>query len=381
MSTLETTALSDSQLLSIAASRAMDAMQATWECVSLYFWRGTDAEDLFIWLGEDHPELASAIWQRDLYSAFKERIVAAVQLTCNAELFVWKELDNVRDTIVSAPHEQQLSRVRAMTRGDRYIDADRVYDNENDDEDYDDVDGPYIDASGAIHSNFSWRGGGPGFGEYANDAVARETLRILRGRQVYYSSNGNAPVTSAPSWETDESTPILSEVRNGLTLQSTCVIVAREALPAALRNRTVERRCVVVRIDDAWFRNAELLEQPGTLEHQLTTRSGRTVPMSIWTLPNNAVWFEREIALDAFRRFRRELPVLYVGSKTSRLVLHPFDHWADLYWLHQDWRHANTCAHKWDPSEFEPPQTELPDGTVLVPSGKTNLLDISEAEA
>lgn len=382
MSTLETAALSDSQLLLIATSRALDAMLETWECESLCFWRGTDAEDLFIWLGEDHPELAFAIWLRDLYPTFQKRIMAAVRLMCNAELFVWSKLDKVRDAIVSAPQEMQQSLVRAeMTRGERYIDADCVYDNENEDKDDDDVDGPYIDASGSINSNFSWRGGGPGFREYATDTVAQEALRILRGRQAHYGSNEKAPVTPAPAWQTDDSTPVLSEVRNRLTLRSTCLIVAREALPAALRNKTAERRCVVVRIDDAWFRSADFLDKPGSLAHQLTTRPGWPVPTSIWTLPNNAVWFERDIAVEAFRRFRHELPVLYVGSRTSRLVLHPFAHWADLYRLHQDWRHAKAFAHKCDPLHFKPPHTELPDGTVLFPSGKTNLVDISETGA
>ncbi|ANB72072.1 hypothetical protein AYM40_06575 [Paraburkholderia phytofirmans OLGA172] len=100
--------------------------------------------------------------------------------------------------------------------------------------------------------------------------------------------------------------------------------------------------------------------------------------MAIWTLPNNAVWFERDIAVKAFRRFRCELPVLHVGNETSRLVLHQFAHWADLYRLHQDWKHSNASAHEWDPLHFRLPQTELADGTVLFPSGKTDLVDISD---
>ncbi|ANB72073.1 hypothetical protein AYM40_06580 [Paraburkholderia phytofirmans OLGA172] len=140
-----------------------------------------------------------------------------------------------RETILAVPHERQLSLVRAevKNRGNRYRDDLCVYYSENEDEDDGNADiaGPYVDASASIKSDFSWRGGGTGFGEYASDTVARETLRILRGRQAHYINTENAPVKSAPSWETDESTPVLSEVRHGLTLQSTCVIIAREALP------------------------------------------------------------------------------------------------------------------------------------------------------
>ncbi len=356
-------------------------MQATWECESLCFWLGTDAEDLYIWLGEDHPELASAIWRRDLYPAFRKRILAAVQLMGDAEVFVWKEADKKRDTILSAPQEQQLSLLRAemKNRGNRYRDEVCVYYSENEDEDGGNanVAGPYIDASAVIKSEFSWRGGGPGFGEYASDTVAREALRILRGRQAHHSNTENAPVKSTPSWETDESTPVLSEFRHAFTLQSTCLIVAKEALPPALRDKTVERRCVVVRVDDAWLRYGALLDKPGSLEHRLIATCGRPAPMSVWTLPNNAVWFARDIAIEPIRRFRHEIPVLYVGSKTSRLVLHQFAHWADLYRLHQDWRGAKAYGHLSDPQDLEPRQTELPDGTILFATGRTNLVDIS----
>src|ERR1700687_3280425 len=126
------------ELLATATEAAMSALQKTWECETQLFWAAVDGDDLFTWLGEDHPQLAACIWRLGLQKEFNKRIKAAVALMEDAELMVYRMDDASITHIACASPDAQKSLLYALIEKEfRYSDDHCVY-FENEDEDEDD---------------------------------------------------------------------------------------------------------------------------------------------------------------------------------------------------------------------------------------------------
>ncbi|MBC8748587.1 MULTISPECIES: hypothetical protein [Paraburkholderia] len=359
-------------LLATATEAAFAALQQTWECDTGLFWKTIDADDLFIWLCEDHPKLAASIWRWGLQEEFGKRIAAAGELMRDAERIV-REMDDALITSVAcaSPDAQKHSLYACIEERGGYSDDHCVY-FEPEPADYYAPEAPGLDGS--------WRGGGPGYGARATATVAREALRIILGRyeRVIAAGQRNGKPLSQ-SWATNESCPVIDEIRCGLTPATTFYVLAECSLPSSLRGRTSERRCLAARVSDQWLDHPELLAKPGCLTYHAVKQSRSPIPLDVWGLSNNALWLDASAALEPIRRCRTTLPVLYVGSTTCRLVNHNFAHWAELSRVTGGQTNTMSSPHSAEVIDENARRTVLPDGTVLLPSLKRNLADLSSS--
>jgi hypothetical protein len=95
-------------------------------------------------------------------------------------------------------------------------------------------------------------------------------------------------------------------------------------------------------------------------------------PVSVFAIGINAVWLEARNGLDVFRRLRREIPILYVGSDKTVLVKHPYNHFFD---LSKPWAvDTDTHPHEVTLQQFATP---FADGTIVMPTLKTNFVNLS----
>ncbi|MFM0168840.1 hypothetical protein PQR33_05755 [Paraburkholderia sediminicola] len=367
-----------SELLEQAIDSSLAALNFTWECETLCFWMSIDAGDLFIWLCEDQPQLAARIWRMNLLEKYKKRISTRISLMQHAESFVWKHTDNaLRAFIADLPTEEQLGMVYAhMEKAHLKFSDDHDYGDDEGDED-EETYTSYLDNRDEVEEN--WSGGGPGYGAIATEAVAREALRIIVGRNTHATENGQRGYTQqSESWDSDDGCAVIDEIRRcTLSSATNCYVVDREALPQSLRGRTTEHRCLMVKVDDQWLNHPELIANPESLCYHLVDDGDSPIPIPAWGFANKVLWLRAEIFLEPIRRFRSALPVLYVGSTRCRLVIHRFAHWADLHRLVSAQRAAEGRPQYRESIEVNSFKTELPDGTVLHPSLKRNLVDLS----
>ncbi|MGF6902576.1 hypothetical protein P3T22_003854 [Paraburkholderia sp. GAS348] len=364
-----------SEVLEQATDCSLAALNSTWECETLCFWLTVDAGDLFIWLCEDQPQLAARIWRMNLLKKYKKRIAARISLMQRAEGFVWKHVDDaLRTFIADSPTGERLGMVRALMEKARLtFSDDHYYWDDEDEETY----VSYLDNHDGADER--WRGGGPGYGAMVTEAVAREALRIIVGRNIHAIETGQRGYTQqSNSWETDEGCAIVDEIRRcAHSSATTCYVVAEDALPQSLRDRTAEHRCLAVEVDDQWLDHPELIANPDGLCYHLLDDGDNPIPIPTWGLANKVLWLRAETFLEPIRRFRSALPVLYVGSTRCRLVIHKFAHWADLHRLIDEQRKDGTRPEYHESIDMNSLTTELPDGTVLYPSLKRNLVDLT----
>jgi hypothetical protein len=118
------------KLIQRAEVHCFDALASTWECETLRFWESIDTDDLFLWLQEDHPQLAADIMNAGL-EELGDRLMCLVRLMRVVETHVAGMDPSITTHILSQAQADQLATVLTHMEGSKYSLA--FYDEEQSD--------------------------------------------------------------------------------------------------------------------------------------------------------------------------------------------------------------------------------------------------------
>ncbi|WP_162600736.1 hypothetical protein [Paraburkholderia sp. C35] len=307
------------ELVERATAYCFKALAQTWECQTLSFWNSIDTNDLFLWLQMDEPELAISIANRDLKEHLERRVSSLVGLMSRVELNVRRMKAAHIDQVMM--HEGEAAQLAAtylyMHQDSGFFDDDQQghfegwYDEEDDDVYH--VEKEYLRA--------------PGYGSWATEMAANEMLKILKGRTYLHRDTKVTPHMAS----TSESSKLIDEIRATTFSTNTAYILDRTALPAELATATSERVCLAVTVDDAYFKTEYLARlSKRDINLQRVSDNPHGIPLPVFGFADNLLYLDSQHAIDFLKTARTERALLYIGSKQCCLVVHRFNHFAEL---------------------------------------------------
>jgi len=140
--------------------------------------------------------------------------------------------------------------------------------------------------------------------------------------------------TPANAFRCDTSSTGIDEIRRDPQAFTTCYLLARCALPASLRGHVTERECIAVRLSEDWLPLSHVLTEDYGLGHFYSCEKGSDNSRENLT-PNKAIWALKNDLLSIVKKFRSEIPVVYVFEKTSILVRYRFNRFVDVATIEQ----------------------------------------------
>ncbi|TXC81024.1 hypothetical protein [Paraburkholderia azotifigens] len=317
------------ELMRRAEAYCFAALARVWECETLLFWHAIDTDDLFLWLQEDDAQLAAAIDDANLKELLGIRVMCLVRLMDSVEACVRNAEENIpafEAEIFARDEASQLQATLAFLEAknvfifsdDENVQSDHEgwYDMEKDENIY------HVDESELVT---------PGYGTWAFQVAAREMLKILRGRANLRSK---AYSETRPAYVTEESSELVDEIRRMKLGANSAFLLDRPALPAGLSEHTTERMCLAATIDDAWFERPHVTGlSDSDIKCFLATGTSNSAPTALFRLGSGALWLDAQKTLDYLVTARTERAILYVGTKQCCLVVHRFNHFAELLQL------------------------------------------------
>ncbi|WP_156516837.1 hypothetical protein [Paraburkholderia caribensis] len=270
----------------------------------------------------DEPDLALSIVNRDIKEQLERRISSLIGLMSRVELSVRRMKAADIDQIMT--HEGEACQIAAtylyMHKNHEFYDDDdqRRFEGWYDEED-DDV----------YHVKKKWLVAS-GYGSWATEMAANEMLTILKGRVIRHSQAEEMPriITTA------ESSELIDEIRATKFSIHTAFLLDCTGLPAELAAATSERVCLAATVDDACFQTAHLARLgEKDISFQLVSGYPNAIPSPVVGFADNLLCLDSQHAIDFLKAARTERATLYIGTKQCCLVVHHFNHFAELHSL------------------------------------------------
>ncbi|AMV48222.1 hypothetical protein [Paraburkholderia caribensis] len=138
----------------------------------------------------------------------------------------------------------------------------------------------------------------------------------------------------ANAFQCDSSSAAIDEIRYDPQSSTTYYPLSRSALPASLQDQVTERECIAVRLPEEWLTVPHVLTEDYGLGHFYSCEKGAHNSRENLT-PNKAIWTTKSDLLSIVKKFRSEIPVVYVFEKTSILVRYRFNRFVDVATIEQ----------------------------------------------
>lgn len=139
---------------------------------------------------------------------------------------------------------------------------------------------------------------------------------------------------SANAFQCDTSSAAIDEIRRDPQSFTTCYMLARCALPTSLQDQAAERECIAVRLPEDWLTVSHVLAEDHGLGHFYSCEKGSHNSRENLT-PNKAIWTTKSDLLSIVKKFRSEIPIVYVFAETSILVRYRFNRFVDVTTVEQ----------------------------------------------
>jgi hypothetical protein len=316
----------NAELVERATAYSFRALEQTWECDSLAFWNSVDTDDLYLWLQLDDPELAIAIGNRNLEKQLTRRISSLVDLMRAVE------------THTSRMKPTHIDEILTQKGAARQLAATYLYMQEHCKLYTDDYQRHFEgwldeDESPVYHVDEQWLVAN-GYGSWANEVAAREMLKMLTGRAagcLRTNEDLKRVVTTA------ESSQIIDEIRATKISARTAYLLDPAALPGGMDAATSERVCLAVTVDDACFEPTHVSRLgEEDISFHLVSDYPNAIPSPVFGFGGESLWLDSQKTIDFLKNARTERPILFIGTKQCCLVVHRFNHFADLRALFQE---------------------------------------------
>jgi len=341
-------------------------------CKTLRFWASVDVGDIDQWLQQDLPDIAAGIRRGGLTKQFRKGVRKHVRSMDCIERIVWQMKQESKDAIFDGT----TSRTEMLQRVADYLHSigpnclySYIHPGEDTSEE-DDLDLDCEDENDDTLTPLEDRSASK-----ICEGVSEVLTMLARGRSQ--SQSLVAPQREEDfCTETNETSPMLEDIRSSPFGSNSCFLIDSSDLPSALAVFTQEKCCLVVRIPDEWIVRPGLLKQKTGLRFRFFDSEETGLAFPVWSLGNDLVWLDAARAASAITSFQMELPTVYVGSRECVMVVHDFNHFEDLLSLVHAEKEREAYPSLKENDVRELPRLEVGDGAVLRSALRRNAIDL-----